>query len=41
MQDYKNHKPKKVTPVREMIIQTTFFAGLMSMLILVLLLWSV
>lgn len=41
MQDYANYKPKKVTPVREMIIQTMFFAGLMAMLMLVLLLWSV
>jgi hypothetical protein len=41
MQDYANYKPKQVTPVKEMIIQTMLFVGLMSMLILVLLVWSV
>lgn len=40
MQDYANYKPKHVTPVREMIIQTMLFAGLMAMVILLLLLWS-
>lgn len=41
MQDYANYKPQQVTPVREMIIQTALFAGLMAMVILLLLLWSV
>jgi hypothetical protein len=40
MQDYANHKPKQVTPVKEMIIHTMLFVGLITMLFLVLLLWS-